>query len=180
MEQPANMRKGEGYPIAIRGDSEVLAVTTVLGADKEMDAAIVRVRATDLTPLALAAEPQIGDAAYCLSDPNNTRGYFSSGIINRFFSVNESAKSDPRFQRVNVSTDWAPGSSGSAVLDECGNVIGHVARIQSISKGLQNPPPAPGAQARPAEANPTYMNLHEAIPAKSVLTLIGAAEKAKQ
>ena len=180
LEQPANMRKGEGHPIAIRGDSEVLAVTTVLGADKEMDAAIVRVRATDLTPLALAAEPQIGDAAYCLSDPNNTRGYFSSGIINRFFSVNESAKSDPRFQRVNVSTDWAPGSSGSAVLDECGNVIGHVARIQSISKTAQNPPPAAGAQPRPAEANPTYMNLHEAIPAKSVLTLIGTAGKTGQ
>ncbi len=180
LEQPANMRKGEGYPIAIRGDSEVLAVTTVLGADKEMDAAIVRVRATDLTPLALAAEPQIGDAAYCLSDPNNTRGYFSNGIINRFFSVNESANSDPRFQRVNVSTDWAPGSSGSAVLDECGNVIGHVARIQSISKTAQNPPPPAGAQPRPAESNPTYMNLHEAIPAKSVLTLIGSAEKAKQ
>ncbi len=176
-EQPANMRAGEGDPIAIRGDSEVLAVTTVLGADKEMDAAIVRVRATDLTPLALAAEPQIGDAAYCLSDPNNTRGYFSNGIINRFFSVNASAPSDPRFQRLNVSTDWAPGSSGSAVLDECGNVIGHVARIQAISKGVQNPGVSAGAQPRPPEANPTYMNLHEAIPAKSVLTLLGATAR---
>ncbi len=177
LEKPANMRPGEGHPIAIRGDSEVLAVTTVLGADKEMDAAIVRVRATDLTPLALAAEPQIGEAAYCLSDPNNTRGYFSNGIINRFFSLNASAKSDPRFQRLNVSTDWAPGSSGSAVLDECGNVIGHVARIQSISKNAHTPPTPAGAQPKAAEGNPTYMNLHEAIPAKSVLTLIGPAAK---
>ena len=177
MEQPANMRKGEGHPIAIRGDSEVLAVTTVLGADKEMDAVIVRVHATDLTPLALAAEPQIGDAAYCLSDPNNTRGYFSNGIINRFFSLNAAALSDVRFQRLNVSTDWAPGSSGSAVLDECGNVIGHVARIQAISKNAQTPPASAGAPPKPVEANPTYMNLHEAIPAKSVLTLIGAAAK---
>jgi thiol-disulfide isomerase/thioredoxin len=177
LEQPANMRKGEGYPVVIRGESEVLAVTGVLGADKEMDAAIVRVRANDLTPLALAADPQIGDAAFCFSDPNNTRGYFSNGIINRLYSLNGSAKAEARFQRLHVSTDWAPGSSGSAVLDECGNAIGHVARIQSISKNGQNPPASGGTQPRPAEANPTYMNMHEAIPAKSVLTLIGATAK---
>jgi thiol-disulfide isomerase/thioredoxin len=178
LEQPANMRKGEGHPVAIRGESEVMAITTVLGADKDMDVAVVRVPANDLRPLALAPDPQIGDAAYCLSDPQNTRGYFSNGIINRFFSLNPSAPSDPRFQRLNVSTDWAPGSSGSAVLDECGNVIGHVARIQSISKGAPTPPAA-GTPPRTPEANPTLMNLHEAVPAKSVLSLIEPAPKAK-
>ena len=39
------------------------------------------------------------------------------------------ASSQKDHLRVNVSTDWAPGSSGSAVLDQCGNVIGHVSTI---------------------------------------------------
>ena len=36
--------------------------------------------------------------------------------------------------RLNVSTDWAPGSSGAAVLDERGNVIGHVSTISPMSE----------------------------------------------
>lgn len=31
-----------------------------------------------------------------------------------------------------VGTDWARGSSGAAVLDLCGNAVGHVATIESI------------------------------------------------
>jgi hypothetical protein len=180
LEQPSNMKKGDGHPVIIRGESEVIPVTAVLGADKNMDAIIVRVGVSNLAPLPLASNVQIGDAAYCFSDPHNTRGYFSNGIINRLFSLNESAKGDPRFQRIHVSTDWAPGSSGSAVLDECGNVIGHVARIESISKGLPSRAPAAGGQSPPPAENPTFMNMHEAIPAKSVLTLLGQKEQAGQ
>ena len=174
LEAPSNMKKGDGHPVVIRGETEVIPITGVLAADKEMDAVAVRVAVPNLMPLPLATDPQLGDAAYCFSDPNNTRGYFSNGIVNRLFSLNPSAKGDPRFERINVSTDWSPGSSGSAVLDECGNIIGHVARIESISKGATpRTPPASGQPAAAPADNPTFMNMHEAVPAKSVLTLLG-------
>ena len=173
LEPPVNMKAGDGYPVIIRGDTEVIPITGVLGADKEMDAVIVRVGATDLSPVPLASNVQIGDPAYCFSDPHNTRGYFSNGIVNRIYSIKSSASSDPRYDRINVSTDWSPGSSGSAVLDECGNVIGHVARIESISKNVPTSSLAAGTSARTTEPNATYMNLHEAVAAKAVLSLIG-------
>ncbi len=47
--------------------------------------------------------------------------------------------------RLNVSTDWAPGSSGAAVLDQCGNAIGHVSTIAPLSESSRAPRRAPRA-----------------------------------
>ena len=60
-----------------------------------------------------------------------------------------------------VSSSWAPGSSGSAVLDERGNAIGHVSQIQTVYQD----PKEGGAQG-------TLMVLHDAITAQNVLKLI--------
>ena len=167
LEPPPKMRNAEGFPIALRGESEVIPVLAVLAADKDTDAAVLRAGVSNLVPLALTDDVRVGDTVFCLSDPHGVRGYFSSGIINRLFSTKPSAGIDARFQRINVSTDWAPGSSGAAVLDERGNVIGHVARISSIFNSSPDSADHVGAKSA------TLMNLHEAVPAKSVLTLIG-------
>lgn len=169
MQPPENMKPGVGHPILVRGDSDVLPVTGVLADDATMDAIVLRAGVNDLKPLPLGSDVQVGDSVWCLSDPRGERGYFSTGIVNRFIAR---APHDVRQQRINVSTDWAPGSSGAAVLDAAGNVVGHVATIRA----LFSKPPAHPPEAKPGEpptgAPATAMNLHEAIPAKSVLTLI--------
>lgn len=79
--------------------------------------------------------------------------------------------------RLNVSTDWAPGSSGSAVLDRCGNVIGHVSTISPLGEGPRSAPVPPGKadgkNAAKADrfGGATLITLHEAAPARSVLSL---------
>jgi len=170
MQPPENMKPGVGHPILVRGDSDVVSVTAVLADDATMDAIVLRAGVSDLKPLPLGHDVEVGDSVWCLSDPRGERNYFSAGIVNRLVSR---APGDIRQQRINVSTDWAPGSSGAAVLDAAGNVIGHVATIRALfSKSPTHAPDAkPGEPA--AAGNPaTAMNVHEAIPAKSVLTLI--------
>jgi thiol-disulfide isomerase/thioredoxin len=165
---PETISQGEGYPVVVRGDDEFLPIIGVLAADEAIDAVILKVAATDLHPLALAASARIGDAAYCFSDPRGVRGYFSSGIVNRFYTRPGGSPDRPSDQRLNVSTDWAPGSSGAAILDECGNVIGHVARIQSfMGEKLED-----DSDDHAESTTPTLMTLHEAVPAGSVLKLI--------
>lgn len=168
MQPPENMKPGAGYPILVRGESEVLPVTAVVADDAALDAIVLRAAVSDLSPLPLAGDVQVGDSVWCLSDPRGERGYFSSGIVNRLVDRNTGGSSG---QRINVSTDWAPGSSGAAVLDVAGNVIGHVATIRALfGKAPTHPPDSkPGA---PAGAPAPAMNLHEAIPAKLVLALI--------
>jgi hypothetical protein len=157
---PDKMKGDAGYPVAVRGESEVLVISGVWAADTAADTALLRLRTSDLTPLPLNPEVEVGDTVFCLSDPTGEFGYFSTGIVNRF-ATNPGAKSPNTLsKRLNVSTDWAPGSSGSAVLDACGNAVGHVGSITSIQ-----------SQPKGNNAPSHYMTLHWAIPASHVLHL---------
>ena len=166
MQPPENVKPGTGYAILVRGEAEVLPVTAVLADDATVDAVVLRVGTNDLQPLPFSGDVQVGDSVWCLSDPHGVRNYFSAGIVNRLYV--RKGTDDQRERRINVSTDWAPGSSGAAVLDVCGNAVGHVGSIQGF---LGNPKAsAPNVPAKQPVI--TEMVLHEAISAKSVLTLI--------
>jgi hypothetical protein len=176
----------DGFFVAQASDGTFYPVTSVLGVDVDLDAAIIQLGdADDLPALALNDQVGPGDAAYLLSDPKGYLGYFSSGMVNRFY-WNKSKPGDPtvledaRRLRINVSTDWAPGSSGAAVLDACGNVIGHVSRITTEvapMRSERSEPPATAPTTRPDRvARPpvhaTQIVFHEGIPARGVMLLI--------
>ena len=162
MAAPERMKPGLGHPVIALADGRVFAVKAVLAADDAMDTAVLRVAGTNLQPLGLSADARAGDGAFCLSDPLGKTGYFSQGIVNRVFASN------PGVQRINVSTEWAQGSSGAAVLDECGNAIGHVARIEP----MLNPKPSGTTNTAGPESRATVLTLHEAVSSASVLKLI--------
>jgi hypothetical protein len=68
---------------------------------------------------------------------------------------------------MHVSTDWAPGSSGSPLLDTCGNAISHVATISHL-----------GDAKNSGGKGVAHLTLHEAIPARSVQWLVKQAAAA--
>ncbi len=179
--------------VAVDHAGKVRAVTAVLAANKTLDASLVRVSGDPLKPLPLTDNVAVGDPAYCFSDPFDQHGYFSNGIVNRFYWLKKKRGTpdtlgELQFLRINVSTDWAPGSSGAAVLDGYGNAIGHVARIspltmdgaavteaeEGMSEGsAEEPRPKRQASAAPASET-TLMVIHEAIPARGILAMAGA------
>ena len=174
----------EGFLIAANETGEVFPVIAIIARNDLLDAAIVRVAGAKLTPLPLNDQVQPGDAAYCYSDPLSQAGYFSAGLVNRFYwkRTNRTASEDSLealcYLRLNVSTDWAPGSSGAAVLDECGNAIGHVSTISLLARhersAPERQPPSRDKGRPPAVTNATekaYMVLHEAVPARGILSL---------
>ena len=167
VKRPANFK--EGSLIAADEDGRVFPVLEILAANQRADACIVRIAAKDLKPLPLATDVTPGDRCFCFSDPLDERGYFSDGIVNRFLARQSRRDTNaPPVTRLNVTTDWAPGSSGSAVLDEFGNAIGHVTTITTL----------PGGNGKAADADKgkaperTLITLHEAVSAKDVLALI--------
>ncbi|WP_395743162.1 redoxin domain-containing protein [Prosthecobacter sp.] len=167
---PVSMKSGSGHPVVVRGETDVLNIDAVIFADESADTAIMRVSVKDLKPLALSRDVQVGDTAYCFSDPRDVLGHFSSGMVNRLHSLATADKpAGPLLQRMDVSADWAPGSSGSAILDEYGNVIGHVARIRPL---YGSPQAAKPAARSAAPVPPTLMTLNEAVPSSVVLSLI--------
>lgn len=155
----------EGYLIVADQEGNAYPVTSVIARSAAMDAALIRVEGADFKPLALNGEVGQGASAYCYSSPLGQLGYFSEGIVNRFLwdrkhkGGDKDALDGARYLRVNFSTAWAPGSSGSAVLDQAGNAIGHVSQIAGLSGGRSKQP---------------MITLHTGIPAHAVRMLAQA------
>lgn len=176
---PEGMR--EGYLVAATDDDEVLPVTEVLAVSSGTDCAIIRVKSEKpLTPLPLGTDVTPGDEVWCFSDPSGKRGYYSEGIVSRFvkrpFLRKKETKDLPEGAAIpkpvwlETTLDWAPGSSGSAVVDAHGNCVGHVSEIQPV---LEDPPPGAANKKRSAAFTPgTYIVFHQAITAGELLKLI--------
>lgn len=162
LDAPATMKPGTGCPVIVRKGDEIIPIRGIIAADESSDTIIVRVGVNDLRPLSLVGDVRTGDTVYCLSDPRGVSSYFSTGIVNRHYTREKGSADDPRDQRLHVSTDWAQGSSGAAVLDECGNAIGHVSKIRTLY----------GAKQPDTSTAPSVMSLHEAVPASCVLRLL--------
>lgn len=181
---PPDMK--EGWLVAATEDDVLLPVTAVLACNAGTDCAIIRVKsAQPLTPLPLGLDVSPGDPVWCFSDPNGSRGYYSEGIVSRFvkrsFMRKKEAAELPKGAEVpkpvwlETTTDWAPGSSGSAVIDASGNFVGHVSEIQTV---VEEPLPVRKKQAEKAASQVlgTQMVFHQAIGAVEIKALIRAPQ----
>jgi S1-C subfamily serine protease len=158
----------EGRLVAVDVEGKVYPVTGVIARSRTMDACLLRVEGLKLEPLPLNDQIRPGDPAYLLSSPLNVSGYFTDGMVNRFYWKTPRPGSDElKHLRMHVSTDWAPGSSGSPLLDTCGNAISHVATISHL-----------GDAKNSGGKGVAHLTLHEAIPARSVQWLVKQAAAA--
>ncbi|MEZ5388063.1 MAG: serine protease [Prosthecobacter sp.] len=172
----------EGWLVAANEDDELLPVTEVLACDPGTDCAILRVKSgKPLTPLPLGFDVSPGDSVWCFSDPSGKRGYYSEGIVSRFvrrpFMRRREAQKLPEGTDapspvwLETTTDWAPGSSGSAIVDQFGNCVGHVSEIQTV---LEDPLPQrrKKGETTPMQQLGTQMVFHQAIGAAEVKALV--------
>ncbi len=193
----------EGYLIVVDASGKVCPVIGVIASSENRDTTVLRASGGNFRGLPLNDQVRPGDAAYCLSDPLGNNGYFSEGMVNRFYRQTDGAGTAAEQLRLNVSTEWAPGSSGSPVLDQCGNAMGHVSMITALTEDPEEeeaddkdqPKAAPGKTAgggksdggKPAESPEegplppgTQIVLHEACPSRSVRQLLEAATTTNQ
>lgn len=180
----------ESYLLVRDGQRRLFGVTGIIAVNSIMDAALLQVAPPHLSPVPLNDQMAPGDRVFCYSDPLGQAGYFSDGILNRFYWL-PNRKGEPgsleeiSYLRVNFGTDWAPGSSGAPVLDQCGNVAGHVSSIHALSRPQAARPTTQEktdeSGALPlASFNPPLITVHEGIPARGVLALLrDANEKAE-
>jgi len=166
--EPRDMK--EGYLVATTGEGKVLPVTRILAGDKTTDACIVRVDSdAGLVPLPLSTNIAPGDRVWCYSDPADRSAFFSDGIVNRFYQHWHEGSSKEKYPvRMNVSTDWAPGSSGAAVLDQFGNAVGHVSTVSPHGEI----PRTGSTTTRPGAGGETVIVFHDAVRAADVLALV--------
>jgi S1-C subfamily serine protease len=111
---------GEDKTIRVRWPDGIETIAEVIRAAKDRDVAIIKTNPRDRTPLAIkrgALSP--GQRVYAIGTPREKafQNTVSSGIVSANRTIN-----GLRFIQSDVSI--SPGSSGGALLDESGSVIG--------------------------------------------------------
>lgn len=114
-------------------DGRVFPVVSVCASDETADAAVLKIDpAGEALPfLRLAADVKQGDPVTVLSHPDGRLWYLSKGVVARFSKGNEPG--NPVW--MNITADYAVGSSGCPVLNDDGAVVGMVSRTSTLFTG---------------------------------------------
>jgi serine protease Do len=161
----------EAYLVAADSAGHVFPVLAVLAADTDADTCLVRISATGLKPLPLRAGVRAGEPVACLSHPGGYFFMFTQGIVARLnqrtnADTDEHGHSNNSFSRpillLNITAEFAPGSSGAPIVDTCGNVVGQVASIADAgeaSSDEENQPVSPSVPIRFCTATEEILRL---------------------
>lgn len=115
-------------------DGKVYPVSEILSANQDMDLAIVKLHVgkDKLVPLALGPDAEIGSEVFVLSHPHMLFDFFSKGIVARKYSRYTRYGSKDSYPEMEITADFAAGSSGAAVVDNKGNLVSTVATTWSL------------------------------------------------
>lgn len=133
-------------------DKKTYPVVEVLASNETADIALVRVDAKNLPyfPVREAANP--GETVYVLSHPSGHFYSFTRGSVSRFMME----RGTPW---VEITADYAGGSSGGPIMDSTGQIIGVVSMTNSLYSGERR-------------TSDLQMVRKIAVPSKAILNLI--------
>ncbi len=146
----------EAYLVAADVNGRVYPVRAVAAADTASDVCFLQLEGCQLKPLPLRANARAGERVYCLSHPGGYFFMFTEGMIARLNRrPNEvwdgHGQTNGLLTRpvlfLNVTAEFAPGSSGAPVVDEAGNVVG---QVSSLADAGEPPPGDTNAPASPS------------------------------
>ena len=148
----------------LTADGKFYPVTEVLAANKDQDVALLRVAGKGLAALPLRDDAGAGTPIYCYSHPANSFGCLSEGVIARYCRL-PGERNGAIFMQ--ITADYARGSSGGPILDHEGNLVGLVSSTSPIFYDG----PAGAKEGRPATPN-LQMVRHNCVTARAIRDLV--------
>jgi len=112
---------------AMDHSGNLFPVTKILASSKKDDLAIVQLGNCELPPVSLGAMAEPGEAVHILSHPDGHYFSYTRGVVSRHYLLSKT-----KAQRMQVTADFARGSSGCGVFSDRGELIGLVASTNSI------------------------------------------------
>ncbi|WP_184547808.1 S1 family peptidase [Mucilaginibacter sp. FT3.2] len=117
------------FVVTLKGD--IYPIERILSFNKNADAAIFKIKTgfDHLSPIPLGNELAVGETVHTLSNPEQYVYYYSKGVVAR---KTANHKIGPMGNRMEITADYAKGSSGGPILDDKGNMAGMVSTTYSI------------------------------------------------
>jgi S1-C subfamily serine protease len=152
-----------GAVVAMTADGVMHHVVEVLAGDAHEDLAVLRLDDGGLAnpgwqPLALGADAVMGTPVLIVSHPDERFYSLTEGRVSRTYLAKHKGTS---IARVEITADFARGSSGAAVINHNGEVIGVVNNTHSIYYDKDKTPP-----------HSLQMVLKRAVPVSSLKRLL--------
>ena len=144
--------------LAATADGKVYAVKSVLAANQASDVAIVQVDGSGFTPLPVVADAPVGSDVLVLSHPDGRFFTLTRGIVSRYGRAMGDRRGPPVLQ---ITAEYARGSSGAPVLSMAGEVVGVVSSTQSIYYNNDH-----------TKQEDLQMVVNQCVPAEEILKLI--------
>lgn len=115
-------------------EGKVYLVTELLSTNQDNDLCIVRVdtRGDKLTALPIGMPAQQGDEVFVMSHPVEMLYYFSKGVVARNHIAKDDDSSAMYVRTMDITADYAAGSSGGPIVDQFGNLVSTVSSTESI------------------------------------------------
>jgi S1-C subfamily serine protease/thiol-disulfide isomerase/thioredoxin len=158
---------------AMTADGKIYPVKRVLAVSPFPDIAICQLDgATGLKPLPLVPNAKPGAHIRVLSHPDNSFYSITEGILSRYFVRREDGKESTM---LTTTAEFAVGSSGGPLFDDCGNVVGMVASTSSVYSGLgdvSGEEPTTDSKDSGNGAGDLQMILKMCVPPSDILKLV--------
>jgi hypothetical protein len=118
-------------------DGEIFDTILVLSLDERRDLVILQIPASDVHTLRIADDRSldIADSVYAIGNPLGLTGTFSDGILS-------GRRVEDGVSLLQITAPISPGSSGGAVLNESGDVIGVATEFYAEGQNLNLAVPA--------------------------------------
>ncbi len=117
--------------VAMTRDGRVVPVLEVVASNERDDIAIIRLGGEGpFTPLPIARTAHVGERVHTITHPDGKFYTYTSGEIARFHM--EPKRGGPPVRRIQITADYAKGSSGGPILNDRGQVVAVVTTTDSV------------------------------------------------
>lgn len=151
--------------VARTHDGRVVPIVEILACNERDDVALVRLSPEHgpYTPLPIARDAEVGERVHAITHPDGRFYCYTSGEVSRFFL--EPRRNGAGVRRMQITADYAKGSSGGPILNDRGQVVGMVTTTTSVYYNTEN-----GRQEN------LQMVFRNCVPYESILDLFAGAD----
>lgn len=138
LDPTANLKPQDSIMFVATEEGRVYPITEILSFNKSADMTFFKIdtRGDVLTPMPLGNDLPAGTGVHLLSHPEGYPYAYTNGVVMR--TTTSDAK-DPFARRMELTVDYAKGSSGGPIMDDRGNMVSMVSSIRAIFYSNQPP-----------------------------------------
>ena len=126
-----NLHPADSLTFAVNNKGQVFPIERVVAYNRDADAALFKITRGNvrLSPIPLGETLKVGSKVSAITHPNGNLYYYSQGYVNRNTA---DLKYGPMADRMEISADYAKGSSGGPIMNTKGNLVGMVSSTRPI------------------------------------------------